>query len=194
MSSGVQASIWRALPVWVWFDYAEEPARYIQLNLRALQRHAPSSHFSIHFVNRSNIASFVPDLNEAFWRLSKHVAFSDAGRLALLAHHGGIYLDADFLVTSSLVPVATALRTAEVVGYPASPVHGFPASASECARSGEISANFIAVRISLAHRVKHSALPAATIRTCVPLTTCTGTAQYDALPSCVEPISHSTPS
>ena len=74
MSSDVQASIWRALPVWVWFDYAEEPARYIQLNLRALQRHAPSSHFSIHFVNRSNIASFVPDLNEAFWRLSKHVA------------------------------------------------------------------------------------------------------------------------
>jgi len=63
-----------------------------------------------------------------------------------LAHHGGIYLDADFLVSSSLVPVKELLRTADVVGYPMSPVHGFPAPAEECATRGEIYANFIAAR------------------------------------------------
>ena len=46
--------------------------------------------------------------------------------------------DADFLVTRSLMPFHKMLMDADVVGYPASPVHGFPASAEECARRGEM--------------------------------------------------------
>ena len=99
MSTGTLPSVW---PVWVWYEYKNAPDRYIQLNLQALRRQAPASHFNIILVNRSNIASYVPDLPDAFWRLPKPVAFSDAGRLALLATHGGIYLDADFLVLRSL--------------------------------------------------------------------------------------------
>ena len=114
-------SVW---PVWVWYEYKNAPDRYIQLNLQALRRQAPASHFNIILVNRSNIASYVPDLPDAFWRLPKPVAFSDAGRLALLATHGGIYLDADFLVLRSLVPIAELLRRVDVVGYPFSPPHG----------------------------------------------------------------------
>lgn len=135
------------LPVWIWFEYPDRsPARYIQLNLQALQRNAPSSHFAIHFVNHSNIASLVPDLPDVFWRLPTRIAFSDAARLALLATHGGIYLDADFLVLRSLVPVAQLLQTVDIVGYPFSVPHGTAETAAECARSGRISANFLAAR------------------------------------------------
>jgi hypothetical protein len=134
------------IPVWVWHEYPNHaPARYIQLNMQALRRHAPHPHFIIHYVNRSNIASHVPNLGDAFWQLPTRVAFSDAGRLALLATHGGIYLDADFLVLRSLLPVAELLEQHEVVGYPFSPPHGVAESSAACARSGRLSANFLAV-------------------------------------------------
>ena len=90
----------RPVPVWLWFEYSRAPPRYIQLNIQALRRQAPWPLFRIEFVNRSTIAQHVPDLPAEFWRLPTRVAYSDAGRLALLAHHGGIYLDADFLVSS----------------------------------------------------------------------------------------------
>ena len=87
------------IPVWVWYEYPDNfPPRYIRLNLQALQRNAPATHFNIIYVNHSTIGSHVPDLPDAFWRLPTRVAFSDAGRLGLLATHGGIYVDADFLV------------------------------------------------------------------------------------------------
>ena len=143
MSTGTLPSVW---PVWVWYEYKNAPDRYIQLNLQALRRQAPASHFNIILVNRSNIASYVPDLPEAFWRLPKPVAFSDAGRLALLATHGGIYLDADFLVLRSLVPIAELLRRVDVVGYPFSPPHGNAESPEKCATTGRLSANFLAAR------------------------------------------------
>ena len=135
------------MPVWVWYEYPNDsPSRYIQLNLQALKRHSPPSHFKLIFVNRSTIALHVPDLPDAFWRLPTRVAFSDAGRLALLATHGGIYLDADFLVLRSLVLVADLLQRVDVVGYPFSPPHGVAESSAKCAHSGRLSANFLASR------------------------------------------------
>ena len=134
----------RPVPVWLWFEYSRAPPRYIQLNIQALRRQAPWPLFSIKFVNRSTIAQHVPDLPAEFWRMPTRVAYSDAGRLALLAHHGGIYLDADFLVSSSMRPIHALLKKVDVVGYPLSPVHGAAASASECSAKGEISANLMA--------------------------------------------------
>ena len=135
------------LPVWVWYDYnASGPPRYVQLNLQALCRHTPASHFVVHFVNRTNVAQHVPDLPEAFWRLPTHVAFSDAARLGLLAHHGGLYLDTDFLVMRSLLPIVDLLQRVQVVGYPVSPPHGNALSSAACAASGHLSANFLASR------------------------------------------------
>lgn len=134
------------VPVWIWYEYAQaSPARYIQLNLQALRRHAPAPHFAIHFVNSSNIKNHVPGLPHEFWHLPTRVAFSDAGRLALLANRGGIYLDADFLVLRSLMPIIDLLQQVEVVGYPFQPPHGVAATAAACARTGHISANFLAV-------------------------------------------------
>ena len=134
------------MPIWVWYEYASTPARYIQLNLQALHRNAPPSHFRIFYVNRSTIGEHVPDLPAAFWRLPTPVALSDAGRLALLATRGGIYLDADFLVLRSLLPVAELLTRVDVVGYPFSPPHGVAESSARCATTGRLSANFLAAR------------------------------------------------
>ena len=135
------------LPVWVWYEWpGSGPARYIQLNLQALHRHAPPSHFVVRYVNSSNIHEYLPNLPPVFWRLPTRVAFSDAARLGLLALHGGLYLDADFLVLRSLVPIAEMLERVDLVGYPYSPAHGEAESSADCERSGQISANFVAAR------------------------------------------------
>ena len=138
---------WR-LPIWIWLDYPNgtKPHRYTHLNIQVLQRHAPQSHFCVHIVNRTNIADYVSDLPKEFWKLPTPVAFSDAARLALLTHHGGLYLDTDFIVLRSLVPIANLLGNVDVIGSVFSRTHGLDETADECSRSGRIAANFLAVR------------------------------------------------
>ena len=136
------------LPVWIWLEHSgvKNVHRYTQLNIDALKRHAPESHFHVNVVNRSNIASFVPDLPPQFWMLPTPVAFSDAGRLALLAHHGGLYIDSDFLIMRSLVPIYELLKKVDVVGSVFSTPHGSHESSEQCSQTGNIAANFIAAR------------------------------------------------
>jgi mannosyltransferase OCH1-like enzyme len=137
MDAVPSASVQMRWPAWVWVDYADSaPPRHILLNLKALQHHAPP-HFSVHVLNRSNIKQFLPDLPPAFWLLPNQVAFSDVARAALLMEHGGLWLDADFLVQRSLEPVASALGEHTLVAY--------EVKGQDCAR-GKMSQNFIAAR------------------------------------------------
>lgn len=56
----------RPFPVWLWMDYDDNPhyksgmPAYMQLNLQALARNAPSSDFVIHKLNHNNILDFIP--------------------------------------------------------------------------------------------------------------------------------------
>jgi hypothetical protein len=106
------------LPIWLWLDYPNGrlPA-FVELHLEAIERHAPSSHFRIMKLNRSNLGAYVPDLPPEVVRLPHQTAYSDLARIALLAHHGGLYADVDFVVSKSLVPFADHLTNVSLVGF-----------------------------------------------------------------------------
>ena len=113
-----------------------------QINLRALRAYAQPKHFNINILNSSSVHQFLPDLPPEFARLQSRVASSDVARLALLARYGGLYLDADFLVTRSLVPILDSFASSDVVAYPTRNICG-----SKVITSYEgISSNFLLAR------------------------------------------------
>lgn len=142
------------VPVWVWVDYVRVP-HYIELNLQLVHKHAPPPHFAVHLVNRSSVLRYLPRLPPAFWRLSHRAAPSDAARMALMAEHGGVYLDADFLVARSLMPLLGLLRQFDMVVYSARPEAALETLRSPCALSGAMaSTNFFAARPNTSALVK----------------------------------------
>ena len=54
------------------------------------------------------------------------VATSDVARMGLLAEHGGLYMDADFLVARPLAPLARMLENHDVVSYASVPIRSTP--------------------------------------------------------------------
>lgn len=96
------------IPVWLWMDYKDTPG-YIQLNLRSLAHNAPAPRFQIRQVTRDMLSTLVPDMPVEFDSLPYAAAVSDLIRTALIAHHGGFYLDTDFLVQKPLAPIADML-------------------------------------------------------------------------------------
>ena len=92
--------------------------RYIALNLLALSIHAGSA-FRLILLNRSSLALHLNPVPVEFSRIPYAVAASDFARLALLAKHGGLYIDADFLVMRSLASVRRLLETYDTVTYEA---------------------------------------------------------------------------
>ena len=87
--------------------------------LQALLKHAPAPRFDVKFVDKSNIKSMVPDMPPEFDRLPYAAATSDLIRTALLAHHGGVYMDTDFLLTGPLDTFVDLLRDADFAAYEA---------------------------------------------------------------------------
>ena len=115
--SAVEAEIiMKPLPLWVWVEYAAGALpRYIALNLLALTVHAIPA-FRIILLNRSTLALHI-NMPAEFSFIPYAVAASDVARLALLAEHGGLYMDADFLVTKSLSPLRQLLTHYDTVTY-----------------------------------------------------------------------------
>eukprot|EP00038_Savillea_parva_P009761 m.185684 g.185684 ORF g.185684 m.185684 type:complete len:786 (+) comp16523_c0_seq1:57-2414(+) len=124
------------IPVWVWMDYQELPG-FIELNLRLLQHNAPKPDFQIHYVTPATIKSLIPDMPSEFDRMPYAAATSDLIRTALIAHHGGVYLDTDFLVQHPLHEFTDELADADFISYES---HG-----QNC-QKGQFSSNFVAGR------------------------------------------------
>jgi len=103
-------------PVWILYSYTEKNS-LIELNIKALKRHL-NRKFRLMFVNETNERELIPDLPEEYFRLPYHAARSDIIRASLLAHHGGIYLDADILAMQDLLDMfAERLSKNDVVAY-----------------------------------------------------------------------------
>ena len=125
------------IPIWVWLSYPHgAPPRWIQKNMEALARHAPPQHFRINVLNATSVRQYLT-LPPEFGRLRSEVAASDLARLGLLALYGGLYLDADVLVASTLRPLLKLLDENEVVAY--------TTPGQDC-RAGVFSSNFLATR------------------------------------------------
>eukprot|EP00041_Stephanoeca_diplocostata_P022566 m.539921 g.539921 ORF g.539921 m.539921 type:complete len:336 (+) comp22095_c0_seq3:154-1161(+) len=124
------------IPVWIWMDYDKLPG-FIELNLRVLQHNAPSPQYTINYVTPQNIKALVPDMPEEFDRMPYAAATSDLIRTAIIAHHGGVYMDTDFLVQHPLHEFTDLLKDYDFVSYTS---HG-----QDC-QKGQFSSNFVAGR------------------------------------------------
>ena len=68
-------------------------------------------------VNDSNVKEVIPDLPDEWWRIESHATKSDILRAGAIYHHGGLYMDTDFLLTGSLTPVLSKLAEYDIVSY-----------------------------------------------------------------------------
>ena len=101
--------------LWIYWNYPTySHLLYQHMNLRAAQEHKP--HMTVLRVNDSNVKDFIPDLPEEWFRLYNQ-ARSDVLRAGLLYHHGGMYMDTDVLVRTSLDQFTSKVRTHDIVSY-----------------------------------------------------------------------------
>ena len=106
-SSGTkhQAGLPPAKTLWCFFEYPNGlPTARPALNMETWRRNLPSD-WRIVLLNDTNAHVYVPDLPLAeYRRLPYSAAKSDVLRAGVLYHHGGLYMDTDFLLMHALQP------------------------------------------------------------------------------------------
>ncbi|OLP91771.1 hypothetical protein AK812_SmicGene26489 [Symbiodinium microadriaticum] len=123
--------------IFVMWNYPSGPPLFISKNLESWLHY---SHGRCHFpwmINDTNIRAFIPDLPAEFERMPYDAAKSDIVRYALLYHHGGMYLDTDFLVAKDLAPILDRINDHDLISYTTS---------GQSCRRGSFSSNFLAGR------------------------------------------------
>eukprot|EP00439_Symbiodinium_sp_Y106_P005502 s587_g1.t1 len=86
----------------MWDYHAGKVPFFIQKDLESWALHSHGRCGSPVLINDTNIAEYIPDLPEEYFRLPDHGSRSDVIRYALIYHHGGIYMDTDILVLRDL--------------------------------------------------------------------------------------------
>ena len=132
--------------IWSFWDYArpEDVSPTTELNLRTWRRHLPG--WRIVRVNHTNIENFIPDLPAEFFRMPYPAVKSDIARAGLLFHHGGLYMDTDFIVFSGVKDTLRELETNDVVTYGNTGQVGTRCRLGNSAGSAPFASNFMATR------------------------------------------------
>lgn len=131
------------IPVWIWWDYNPNAApgwglpAYQEALISSWKRFAPSDLFELHYVNHTNILDFLPDFPVEAKRMYVE-AKTDVIRSGLLAKHGGVYFDADFLLARPLREITDKLNEVDFVTY--------SNYGQSCTKEGTFSSNFMAAR------------------------------------------------
>eukprot|EP00929_Paragymnodinium_shiwhaense_P013920 TRINITY_DN121768_c0_g1_i1.p1 TRINITY_DN121768_c0_g1~~TRINITY_DN121768_c0_g1_i1.p1 ORF type:complete len:909 (+),score=198.56 TRINITY_DN121768_c0_g1_i1:50-2776(+) len=129
--------------IWAFYEYdgkyPRSPSPFVTLNLETWKRNAPD--MRIVLVNDTNVKQLIPDLPEEYFKLGYSSAKSDLLRAALIYHHGGLYMDTDFLLMQPLTDVMAKLDTHDIATY--SDNGGVPSGSCAPERS---SSNFMAGR------------------------------------------------
>eukprot|EP00439_Symbiodinium_sp_Y106_P037988 s2471_g4.t1 len=63
-----------------------------------------------------NVKKWIPDMPEEYFRMPAPAPKSDLIRYALLYHHGGLYMDADFVAVKDMDPILALLHTHDFPG------------------------------------------------------------------------------
>lgn len=111
--------------IWTWWHGQEAQYRntsdpedmgaFVRLNLKTWKKYAPQ--MKIVILNDDNIKDYVPDMPDEFFKIPYQAAKSDVIRSALLSHHGGMYLDTDFVMMKPIQPILEKLMTHDILGY-----------------------------------------------------------------------------
>ncbi|CAE7945221.1 unnamed protein product, partial [Symbiodinium necroappetens] len=120
------------------WEYPSGAPTYVRLNIESWRRHSHGRCGEPIFLNEKNLREYIPDLPEEYFKLPYQACKSDVVRYAVIYHHGGIYMDTDFLVVQDLDPVIDVLNM-DLVSYSGSNPRG-----KECPAS--FSSNFLGGR------------------------------------------------
>eukprot|EP00039_Didymoeca_costata_P027232 m.17874 g.17874 ORF g.17874 m.17874 type:complete len:405 (+) comp6135_c0_seq1:112-1326(+) len=104
------------LPIWIYWQYnGRQMSPFVELNLRTCRKHNPNR--EIRAINESNVKELIPDMPDEFFKMTDIPARSDIVRAGIMVHHGGLYMDTDFLCMSSFDPILEKLVDHDIVSY-----------------------------------------------------------------------------
>jgi len=127
--------------IYTYWDYGNDPRPIVTLNIKTWLKHAPPD-TELVLVNESNFRTLIPDAPKEIFRLPYAASKSDIVRAAVLYHHGGLYLDTDFVVMKSLSSILAKLEEGwDVVAYGDDP----SSQTGEC-NNHHFTSNFMAAR------------------------------------------------
>jgi len=118
------------------WEYPHNIPEFAQLNVESWHRHSNNRCETV-MINDTNIMEYIPDMPTEYFQLPYTAAKSDMIRYALVYHHGGIYLDSDFLVADDISDIIDKLDTHDLVSYESEGQH---------CEHGDFSSNFLGGR------------------------------------------------
>lgn len=101
--------------IYTYYNYPRGASALVRLNLRTWAQHHPD--MDVILLNESNVKEWIPDMPAEFWRMPYDAAKSDILRAGVIYHHGGLYMDTDFLVMQPLTPWLDHLKDNAIVSY-----------------------------------------------------------------------------
>ncbi|CAK0831022.1 unnamed protein product [Prorocentrum cordatum] len=138
LASGLHRASRQQCNIFTLWDYPRGPPLFSVLNVESWRRHSRQVCGEPILISDANVKAYIPDLPDEYFLVDHPAAKSDLIRYALLYHHGGMYMDADFLVVQDLDAVIATLGY-DLVSYASS-----SSEYSMCER--DFSSNFIGGR------------------------------------------------
>jgi hypothetical protein len=103
------------------WDYKEDDDKklslFTRLTVEAWRRHSHGRCGEPIFITDANVRDYIPDMPDEYFHFPYAQAKSDMIRYALLYHHGGIYMDTDFLAVEDMDPIIDKLHSYDLVSY-----------------------------------------------------------------------------
>ena len=124
--------------IFSYWEYKQTPPLFTRLNVELWRRHSKGLCSEPILINNQTVRDWIPDMPDEFFRMPYAAATSDLIRYGVLYHHGGIYMDSDFIVLKDLSPVVERLDH-DLVSYC---VHSNPGNTC----TNTFSSNFLAGR------------------------------------------------
>lgn len=124
----------------VLWEYTKKPPIFVLKNLESWQLHVRNrckGPIGPVLLNDSNVELWIPDLPKEYFKLPYVACKSDFVRYAVLYHHGGVYMDTDFLVVKDLDEIIDLIPSHDLISYTTSGQH---------CKAGSFSSNFMASR------------------------------------------------
>ncbi|CAE7383688.1 unnamed protein product, partial [Symbiodinium microadriaticum] len=132
----------RQCQIFTLWEYKSGPPLSVALNVEGWRRHAHRLCGEPVLISDENVRTYIPDMPTEYFRMPYSQAKSDIIRYALLYHHGGIYMDTDFLVVQDLDEVIDLAQSYDLVSY----MDEGSGSLEKGACSRHFSSNFLASR------------------------------------------------
>ncbi|CAK9046258.1 C3H1-type domain-containing protein [Durusdinium trenchii] len=124
------------------WEYKSGPPMSVTLNVEGWRRHSKGRCGEPVLINDDNVLTYLPDMPVEYFRMPYSQAKSDIIRYGLLFHHGGMYMDTDFLVVKDLDEILDLTQSYDLVSY----IDDSSGSLEKGACSKHFSSNFMASR------------------------------------------------